>query len=251
MAQACISLCGDRVDGEALQALSRQTTLPLLAGQDGQGALTDALEAAQRGDLPSDSLALMLGEVDENRLDQALRPPFTLCIEGRGKWHDRIVSAPLPHQTGMMLLSIRTATAISLPLSGIYCQGLWRFLSVSEERQMDIETAIHETLSNAAVHGNLAIYESHDRDFVAFDRLIRERSANPAFGDRHICVESRWDEYEVVVRVTDQGQGFVPELRPDGSVQYRGRGLQIVEILALAIEIQEGGRQFEMRFARQ
>jgi serine/threonine-protein kinase RsbW len=98
----------------------------------------------------------------------------------------------------------------------------------ANEAENDIESAIHEALSNAIVHGN---HENPKKQV-------------------HVTCRCSLDG-EVLITVLDEGEGFngeAPEPRsPERRLLTHGRGLHIMKTLMDEVSFEEGGTVVRLR----
>lgn len=93
---------------------------------------------------------------------------------------------------------------------------------------------LQESLSNAIIHGNFGIDSSlKEKDWVAFDDLIKERQENPDFGNIQVRVSFSYGPGELKFEVSDDGDGFDPAslpdpTRPESWMKLSGRGILFI-----------------------
>lgn len=232
---APIKLCGDGVPAALLAEISDSTGCPVVDCQ----ATRDA------------RLAIIVGEVDEDRLNRALRPPVAACIEADGRLEP--VFAALPPQ-GLML-SLTTATAYGIEVARALCDAIQARVPMEEKLRQVMELALHEALVNAMVHGNLEIgslsKDSLD-DFIQFCQTIEMRLGDTAYGRRRVTTVVTWDDATIDVTITDEGPGYDAAIldQPIDLNKKSGRGLFLIRDICRSIDVQDDGRRLIMRFAR-
>lgn len=107
---------------------------------------------------------------------------------------------------------------------GIFC----------ETTIMHVGVALEEAVTNAIHHGNLDLgSELRDTDALAFAALLDERSQQPPYCDRRVCVVAELSRSEARYVVRDDGEGFdtskLPDLTdPAHLEQSRRRGLVLI-----------------------
>lgn len=153
-----------------------------------------------------------------------------------------------------LYMALSTASAHALDAAHLFAAALAGRLSLKEETAHTVETALHEAVVNAIVHGNLGMGSADRETLDGFERYcgqIETRLSEPARADKWIEIHARWTETEIVVTVTDQGAGYRPG--QGGEVEKfekSGRGLGIVRALTEAVRVDEDGRRIRMRFSR-
>jgi anti-sigma regulatory factor (Ser/Thr protein kinase) len=121
-----------------------------------------------------------------------------------------------------------------------------------ESRADSLGLALHEALTNSVVHGNLELSSDlKEQGDTVFAEALAARAADPAFGERIVDVETRYDGESCCWVLTDQGQGFDVErvLRraeePDEEAFLRasGRGLLMTKAFLDEVRYEAGGRR--------
>jgi serine/threonine-protein kinase RsbW len=103
-----------------------------------------------------------------------------------------------------------------------------RKLRATEESELDIETALRESLANSVIHGT---HEDHKQVYIT-------------------CRFST--DGEIMITVRDQGQGFDSRVLPDPSeaknrLLRHGRGIYLMRALMDEVCFEENGRLVRMR----
>jgi anti-sigma regulatory factor (Ser/Thr protein kinase) len=150
-----------------------------------------------------------------------------------------------------------TPSAYSGPVASFICRHIEKLVEwVNDKLRYRIETALHEAIANAAVHGNLNIAgDEYDGENILEDRPIliakamedRERAA------RRVSVMTAWDDAEIAVSVSDQGKGAnLGEFAPTqwNEAPLCGMGLNLIAKAANSLSWEDGGRTVVMRFSR-
>ena len=115
-----------------------------------------------------------------------------------------------------------------------------------------VEMALHETIANALLHGNLDVDTSLKDDadqYEAFcDHLKSLLEADEA-RNRWLAVTVSWTEGSLDIAVDDEGEGYEPDAVSDsGEEATHGRGLAIVDALASRVIVDNGGRRTRLQF---
>ncbi len=150
---------------------------------------------------------------------------------------------------------ITTRRALTQPVVPGFLNVLRRRLRTYRFDEEAVATALHEAVTNAAVHGNLGFAATAASGLEAADELSRKVEAclaDAGQAGRPIVITAARKENRLVVSVRDSGAGFVP----DEAVQAHagmphGRGIQLMRSLALSVQYQHGGRQVCLTFKLQ
>ena len=112
--------------------------------------------------------------------------------------------------------------------------------------------ALHESLTNAMLHGNLDLNSSlREVDEKQYYRLSVARRSEPPYSDRRITVIVRFTRQELSFHIADEGNGFDPNTLPDptdpsnlGNVS--GRGLLLIQTFMDRVSHNAKGNEITM-----
>ncbi|MBF0374716.1 MAG: ATP-binding protein [Alphaproteobacteria bacterium] len=201
-----------------------------------------------------DASVLALGEVDSERLALALAPPVVACVEAGGgtDWAGPSF-APTVEQAGLYLCLTAGSAHGAEPALAV-CTALSARLDLDEAVRQSIELALHEALANAIIHGSLGVAappEATVDQFMAFIDDVERRLADPEYAGRRVEIFATWDDAILRIGVRDQGEGYRTQCNENASADRKsGRGLLLIQELATAVQIGEGGRRLTMEFRR-
>lgn len=123
--------------------------------------------------------------------------------------------------------------------------------TLTKHQEENILTALHEALLNALIHGNLGAHSDYNNTYKMFDHFaaisgMLLQNKNP----KTITLQLEFPENELIVSVTDQGNGFSQDaIVPPGESALHGRGMAIIRECCDTVDITDGGRTIIMRFA--
>jgi anti-sigma regulatory factor (Ser/Thr protein kinase) len=153
--------------------------------------------------------------------------------------------------------SFGTPSAYSAPVASFICRQIANRVVWCEDMLLfRMETALHEAVANAAVHGNLNIAgEEYDGENILEDRpsLIAKALEDRDRASRRVSVFALWDESEISVSVSDQGKGVERgEFSPPqwNEAPLCGMGLNLIAKATNSLSWEDGGRTMVMRFSR-
>ena len=112
--------------------------------------------------------------------------------------------------------------------------------------------ALHESLTNAMLHGNLELNSSlREVDEKQFYRLSVERRSLAPFSDRRVVVTVRFNRQELSFHVADEGNGFDPNTLPDPTDpnnlgKISGRGLLLIQTFMDRVSHNAKGNEITM-----
>ncbi len=131
----------------------------------------------------------------------------------------------------------------------------------SDELLMRVETALHETLANALVHGNLELPSlctlEGDDPAVDYDDAVAASLGDPALAGRRVEVSARCEPDLLRICVSDEGDG-VPDTLWHQSLaggqdalahsDKSGRGLYLTAMFCEDLNRYDAGRTVELCF---
>lgn len=157
-------------------------------------------------------------------------------------------------ETNKFHIDMISATAYSLDLAGLIVHRLQTALELPGDRLSAIQTALHEAVANAILHGNLelgSISNSVDVDNInQFLDDVEERLSMERYGERRIKVAAVWNDRRLEIQIEDEGRGFdfksVLWFRRGSNHSVRGIG--IIDELSDELEYSHSGRKLALSF---
>lgn len=197
------------------------------------------------------SLIVLIADVDDERLAEAAERGFQACCElpaDDREMRERLLPALA---RGGLYLSLSTATAHATNVARHFRRRLEVWLDLPVIVAADIETALHEAVTNAVLHGNLEIPQSMpetQQQLTNFARLVEERLAQSVLAARRLVITADPKPDGLGILVRDQGEGYGSH--PSFGASRGGLGLQTIYGIARSVSVSEGGRCIVMEFAR-
>ncbi len=233
-------LCADGVSRPQCQALARRANVDAIFGS----ALSQGLDEARGGG----DLVLLISGLDENRLTQALRPPFRACYEIKG------TETSLPDvlfttvALGGIFISLTTESAFKTNFCAHLIKGLDEFFEIPKGRLNTIELVVHEALANAILRGNLeneGFSRSDAESFECHALALDKRIQNTAYNLRRVDVAASREENRLKIAISNEGPGFDPALISHGDTAAT-RGVPLIRRLTSSMEFSDRGRTLTM-----
>lgn len=195
---------------------------------------------------------LLLDAVDHERLNRCVTAPYTAFIEVIGAADPLAGEMMATIKKSHLLFSLRTSTAYQMDSAALICEALTSRGILSVMKRSDVELSLHETISNAVVHGNLALASNMKGDaanFAKFAQELQSRMSSPD-ADKRVNIIATWDSEFLDISVVDNGQGYDESKLPANTDPFApaGRGLAIIRSLTLAMNVTHGGRVTTLRF---
>lgn len=202
-----------------------------------------------------DHIALLCPPVGERALAEALSLPFDALIE-------------LPNSNGVLVagnlrtagssrlhVSVSNETARTLPLAPLLIHTVLQRAGDPGADPCDMETALHEAITNAVIHGNLGLSSIHAGGHDGLDHYIRtveQRAAQEALKNRRVTIGVDWDDQQIGFSISDDGDGFNPQAKrtADPSAAFSGRGFFLIRSLVNRLEISDDGKITSFWFHR-
>ncbi len=123
--------------------------------------------------------------------------------------------------------------------------------------KLRLQLALEEALANSLEHGNLELISEwkEEIDVTGLDRYTKvkqQRLNDPRYADRMVTIVSDFDCERLLIRITDQGNGFTPApKRAAGKDENEdpavfGRGIALIERTVDEVTYGCGGRQISL-----
>lgn len=213
------------------------------------------LQPAPAGTKPNGQDAqhiLLLSRVDSGQMGPVLATPFHAYVEliGDGAQLNSETSEGL--REGKLCFSLATDTAYQMDSAALICDALAARGVLTPMRRPDVELSLHETISNAVVHGNLKLQSNMKGDignFAKFAQELQQRMTSPE-AKKRVDIIASWDHEFLDISVMDKGDGYDESKLPANVDPFApaGRGLAIIRSLTLAMNVTHGGRVTTLRF---
>ena len=119
--------------------------------------------------------------------------------------------------------------------------------------RLRVGVALHETLLNAILHGNLELNSDlRQGDYEVYRDVGEERRRQPRYRDRRVRVRAMLSRSEAVYVVEDEGPGFDPatlpvHTDPANLERIGGRGLMLIRAFMDEVEYNEKGNRITLR----
>ena len=137
-------------------------------------------------------------------------------------------------------------------------RALQQFIMLPSEQQESIHFALHESIVNGLIHGNLQINSSmrqSARDFIEYARLLHDRLNDPSYAQKSISIIAVWNTKKLEIKIRDEGAGYgsTPNtIKQSSTMQHKtGRGIRIIAGAADSCTIEDFGREITLSFLLQ
>ncbi len=241
MATPVACLYGETVPADALASYAAQysmTSAPAGAAPNGQDKHN----------------ILLLSPADMGKMPALVLQPYHAYVE----LIDGEEPGPLNTETlealaaGKLCFSFATNTIYQMDSANLICEALSSRGVLSAMRRSDVELSLHESISNAVVHGNLNLASNMKGDFsnyAKFAQELQQRMSSPE-AKRRVDVICAWDHEFLDITICDKGNGYDESMLPANVDPFApaGRGLAIMRSLTLAMNVTHGGRVTTLRF---
>lgn len=218
-------------------------------------AARHGLDLAKNGTKPSDPgqhNVLLMSKVELDHLARWIASPFSAYIEVIDGEPDQLNPETVDSiKGGRLCFSLATDTAYKMDSAALVCDALSARGVLSPIRRQDVELSLHETISNAVVHGNLGIESAKKGNIESFSNFAVNlmENMNKPEAKRRIDISAAWDSEFLDISVSDKGRGYDETKLPvNDPFAPAGRGLAIIRSLTLAMNVTNGGRVTTLRF---
>jgi len=192
-------------------------------------------------------------------------PPVDFLLEIPGDTPGQLLTAwadDVRHHDVYWSLTTESAMRMATPSRAFAC-AVVRMLgrAHAEDLLMRIETALHETVANALVHGNLGLpslseLEGEDQS-AAYQQAVQAGLADPELARRRVALSARRERGQVYLQVEDEGEGL-PEDHWNHSLTggehalaeagKSGRGLYLTAMFCDDLNRAADGRTVQLTF---
>jgi len=139
-------------------------------------------------------------------------------------------------------------------VADLFTQALNTRLTLTPTQIENIHFALHESIVNGLIHGNLHVnsqMRQSARDFIEYARLLHDRLNDPSYAQKSISIIASWNNQKLEIKIRDEGAGYElnssPKLTPH--VQPKtGRGIKIIAGTADSCTIEDFGREITLSF---
>lgn len=196
---------------------------------------------------------LLMANVSLDTITPWLSRPFSAYIEMIDGEEDPINTETLDAlASGKLCFSFATNTSYSIDSAAVVCDTLAARGVITPIRRSDVELSLHECISNAVVHGNLALESNMKGDISNFAKFAMELQKRMTSHEakRRVDISAGWDSEFLDVSISDKGKGYDESKLPVNADPFApaGRGLAIIRSLTLATNVTNGGRVTTLRF---
>lgn len=202
-----------------------------------------------------DHIALLCPPVEERALAEALSLPFDALIELPNS--NGVLVAGSLRQPGPSRLhvSVSNETARTLPLAPLLIRTVLERAGEPGADPCDMETALHEAITNAVIHGNLGLSSIHAGGQDGLDQYIQtveQRAAQETLKRRRVTIGVDWDDQQIGFSISDDGDGFNPQTKrtADSATAFSGRGFFLIRSLVSRLEVSDDGKVTSFWFHR-
>jgi anti-sigma regulatory factor (Ser/Thr protein kinase) len=209
----------------------------------------------------ADRVTVFAPQSDLQPLSDALTPQIKLAIESDSQ---PVLTTPPEHHVQHLRrlngigFTLSTQTIMSSDVSAMLSQRLLYLIGLSDAARGTLRTVLHETLLNAAIHGNMNIHSPKITTMADYGRMhaaISTARADTAVMARKITVIFTPDAHLVRFAVCDEGTGFdtgrlQTDLRDMTETKANGRGLKMVQAMTAELLFHDGGCVVEFAISR-
>lgn len=195
---------------------------------------------------------LLLNRDDISHIADFLSLPYSAYVELIGDENPLNPETLAGISEGKLCFSFATSTIYHLDSASMVCDALAARGVLSAMRRPDVELSLHESISNAVVHGNLALASNTKGDlgnYAKFAQELQQRMSAPE-ARRRVDILCSWDHEFLDITIADKGTGYDESKLPVNVDPFApaGRGLAIMRSLTLAMNVTHGGSVTTLRF---
>ncbi len=213
-------------------------------------------EGLKRASFPS-ALGVLTDQITEEKLNTLFALPISTIIDVHSQ--EESIQDFLTHQTKNKLdyyigFLLTCPIIYHCDVAKIFMDALQTRLHFSTARFDAIHLALHESLVNSLIHGNLQLssgLRQSAHDFVAYTKILNDRLQDPAYAQKSVSIWATWNKKKLEIKIRDEGIGYAvsdtlkkePELKAKS-----GRGLRLIAGTADSCTIDDFGREITLSF---
>ena len=244
-------ITSDNISVNHIQRLSKLTKVKLWPTQE------KPLLKQKASTKPVKDLVLVTKNPSESHLKELLAFPCAGIVDAHAL-DDSIqtfVKKIRPHKQTKCIGVLLTCPIIyACNVAELFTQALNNRLALTPTQSESIHFALHESIVNGLIHGNLHVnsqMRQSARDFIEYARLLHDRLNDPSYAQKSISIIATWDKQKLEIKIRDEGAGYElnssPKLTPH--VQPKtGRGIKIIAGTADSCTIEDFGREITLSF---
>ncbi|MBE6446001.1 MAG: response regulator [Alphaproteobacteria bacterium] len=246
-----IYLTGDHLPIKTIRQVAKKLKVPLWPNNE-KPLIKYGLEQS----FPK-KLAVLAKDLGEDKLSELFFLPVSSVIDASAlpesieSFLKKSAQTSLPNTLSFLL----TCPVIySANIAQIFMRALNRHLHFSRSQFENVHFALHESIVNGLIHGNLHVNSSmrqSARDFVEYARLLHDRLNDPSYANKSLSIVASWDKKKLEIKIRDEGDGYTSVSTPNTtSCVYAksGRGLRIIAGTADSCTIEDFGREVTLSF---
>lgn len=246
-----IYLTGDHLPIKTIRQMGKKLKAPLWPSND-KPLIKYGLEQS----FPK-KLAVLAKDLDEDKLSELFFLPVSSVIDSSAlpesieSFFKKTSQISLPNSLSFLLTC---PVIFSANIAQIFMRALNRHLHFSRSQFENVHFALHESIVNGLIHGNLHVNSSmrqSARDFVEYARLLHDRLNDPSYAKKSLSIVAAWDKNKLEIKIRDEGDGYTSVGTPNttSSVYAKsGRGLRIIAGTADSCTIEDFGREVTLSF---
>jgi len=179
----------------------------------------------------------------------ALHSMPCILAETHEKYHYTIPS----HCTDKSLcLSLFATTCYYGAVAQNLTQALGIYFGLTNTIAENVHIALHEAISNAVIHGNLAVsgIVLNHANFSDYYRWIESKLEVPAFAFSRVYIGCEVADNTLTLAVIDEGEGYsyADYLATRGN-HAAHKGIQLIQASCQAVDVMGSGNRIQMQFA--
>jgi len=213
-----------------------------------------------QGSVP-ENLVVLAGALTEDKLVRLLHAPVIGVIDANAQdasiqnfTHQKNIDPNT--ETEQLGILMTCPTIYACDIARIFTDALQKRLFFSRNTAESIHLALHESIVNGLIHGNLQLSSNlrqSARDFIEYARILNERLNDPAYAQKSMSLWAHWTEERLEIKIKDEGAGYssvvtVPKTDQPAPQAKSGRGLRLIAGIADSCTLDDFGREITLAF---
>ena len=211
-----------------------------------------------QGSFP-ENLSVLAGELTEDRLIRLLHLPVISVMDASaqdGSIRNFLAQKSKENEVETLGILMTCPTIYACDIARIFTEALQKRLFFSKALSESIHLALHESIVNGLIHGNLQLSSNlrqSARDFIEYARILSERLNDPTYAQKSMSLWASWTDERLEIKIKDEGAGFssvtmVPKVAQPIPQAKSGRGLRLIAGIADSCTLDDFGREITLSF---
>lgn len=245
----------ESVPSEKAAKIARLLKFKLWPNQKSQGLTFDQTEDF------SEDMYVLIQDPTEEKLSDILKHKIKGVIDVNAapkSMKDFVQEVKENKYPNIMAVLLTGPTVYKHDVATFFTKSLQVRRKYSDERRKAIHLALHESLVNGLLHGNLelsSVMRETTKGVLSYSDLIDKRLKTPEYATKAISIMAMWNKSKLEIKIKDEGMGYslaqILKQSEKKSAPKSGRGIQIIAHAVDSCSIDNYGREITLSFLKE